>query len=527
MKNTLKKYYEKFLALPPRTRVFSFFLLVAIFSIVLFSKFQEEMTPESADAGNERTVELATIAELSLGTTDLPILGTVTSANEAVIRSESSGRIVNVRKQLGDVVSAGEVIAYFENGAERAALLSAEGSYQSALAASEIADINKSGASLSLSDARSLARNTILSSYSTMDDAVRTKTDGAWQNPDTSSPRLLPFAPDSALVNRLKSERIAIGEMLHAREIKNQSLTETSDLQSEIASVEGEIKNVQTYLDDLSSVLNKAIPDTFANSDDIARQKANTAIARQAIGGSLSSVGGARNSLTASESQEKIASKNSGSQGSSIASAQVTSALGNLRGAEARLEQTIIRSPISGTINSLSVNTGDFISQFAPVAVVSNNGALEVVSNVTEEDARELSIGDSVSIGNDAKGVITRIASALDPATKKMEVRIGITRGSASLVNGQSVNITAARKPKISASKDIEFKIPLSALKLTPSGPVVFTVSASSTLVLHEVKEGALQGDKIVIAEGLTKDMNIVIDARGLEDGMKVQVKGQ
>ena len=58
---------------------------------------------------------------------------------------------------------------------------------------------------------------------------------------------------------------------------------------------------------------------------------------------------------------------------------------------------------ITGTLNSLSIETGDFISAFTEVAVVSNNGAFEVVSYVTEDDARRIAVGNEVMIDNTVK----------------------------------------------------------------------------------------------------------------------------
>ncbi len=70
----------------------------------------------------DRAVTLASVGDLSLNTSPLPLLGTVTSRSEANIKAESSGKLAAVYKKLGDYVSAGEVIAEFDNGAERAPL---------------------------------------------------------------------------------------------------------------------------------------------------------------------------------------------------------------------------------------------------------------------------------------------------------------------------------------------------------------------------------------------------------------------
>ena len=116
-----------------------------------------------------------------------------------------------------------------------------------------------------------------------------------------------------------------------------------------------------------------------------------------------------------------------------------------------------------------------------------------MVAYGTEEDMRQLSVGAKVSIGETASGVVTKVASALDPRTKKIE-------------------------------------IPISALKITPQGSFVFTVVESTStpyegvLVSHKVTEGALLGDKIQILEGVTPEMILVTDVRGLQAGKTVTI---
>jgi RND family efflux transporter MFP subunit len=212
------------------------------------------------------------------------------------------------------------------------------------------------------------------------------------------------------------------------------------------------------------------------------------------------------------------------------ADAQLKQALGTYNAALSRLQKTIIRSPITGTINSLSVDTGDYIGAFTQVAVISNNGALEIVSYVTEDDAKRITVGTPVKINNTIEGVVTRVAGAIDPVTKKIEVKVGIKEAKTPLINGQSVRIAVSKdKTKVVTSSAPvaagPILIPLSALKLTPQGANVFTVSASSTLVSLSVKEGAILGDQIQILEGLRGDEDLVVDARGLKEGMEVVVK--
>jgi multidrug resistance efflux pump len=446
---------------------------------------------------------------------------------EATIRSESSGKLTRVYKKLGDYVTAGQIIAEFENSGERAAVLSAEGSYDSAKASRDIARINTGTTNSSLSESKTNALNTISSAYVTMDDIIRVKTDMFYGNPRNAETKFLLSVPDVNLVYSLETQRKAIERMLVARDAKNRSLTIGNDLIGELNIIQSEVQMVKTYLDDLAAAYSKAIPDATYSQGTIDNGKTIAGIARSTISGTVSSVTTSRAALNASIAAQEVAGKTSGdaSGNTATADAMVKQALGAYNAALSRLEKTVVRSPISGTLNSLSIGTGDFISAFTEVAVVSNNGALEVLAHVTEDDAKRVQVGNEVSIDNSIKGIITRVASAIDPRTKKIEVRIGITDKASELVNGQSVRVNITKGKQAVTSTSGPIKIPLSALKLTPAGAFVFTMSATSSLIALPVKEGAILGEEIQILSGLSGTESIVTDARGLKAGMAVTIK--
>ncbi len=476
-----------------------------------------------------RKVIVASVAELSSTDRNFPLVGKVTSVNEAVIRSESSGRLTYVSKKLGDVVYAGGVIAEFENSGEKAALLQAEGAYEQAKASRNIASLNSGQAGSSLVDTKNQSVNTVINAYTTMDDAIRGKTDGAFVDPKFSQVKLLISVPDANLSTSLESERRAIEKMLIYRETKNKTLSSASDLLAELDSVHGDAQIIKTYLDNLYTAYSKALPDTNFSQSQLDGGRSNTQIARQSISATISGLVGARTTLSASITANKVAGSDSQAESSgslATADAQVKQALGAYNAALSRLQKTIIRSPITGTLNSLSISTGDYIGSFSQVAIVSNNGALEVVSFVTEDDAKRIAVSSPVTINEIVAGVVTRIASAIDPTTKKIEVRIGIKDAKSGLVNGQSVSIAILKnKQNIVTNPNAVIVIPLSALKLSPYGANVFVISSTSSLVAIPVKEGAILGEQIQILEGLQGDELIVTDARGLKEGVLVEVE--
>jgi multidrug efflux pump subunit AcrA (membrane-fusion protein) len=131
-------------------------------------------------------------------------------------------------------------------------------------------------------------------------------------------------------------------------------------------------------------------------------------------------------------------------------------------------------------------------------------------------------VGDKVTIEGGSEGAVTKIAQALDPRTHKIEVKIGITKeGLTKLTNGASVRIDLKRSTPTTPG-DSTIKIPLAAVKITPQGAFVFGLSNDNTLVAHKIEMGALLGDQVVVISGITTDMNIVTDARGLKEGMPV-----
>ena len=71
---------------------------------------------------------------------------------------------------------------------------------------------------------------------------------------------------------------------------------------------------------------------------------------------------------------------------------------------------------------------------------------------------------------------------------------------------------------------DQEIILPISTIKIEANRTVVFIVE-DNVLVAIPVKTGSILGGSIVIDEGITLDMSIVLDARGLKEGNKINSK--
>jgi len=490
-----------------------------------------------------RAVELRSIADLAADQPALPLVGTVKSQSQATIRTQSQGEVIGVYRKLGDYVSAGAVIAELQNARERASVLqaqaglnAAEASYQKVTggARSEqrsILQISADNARDSLNSAKNATVAALLSAYASADDAVRKKTDEVLSSADSSTPKLNFPVSDSQLRFTIESTRVTIKQILDRQIAAAVTLSVDTDLKAELSKTQGEMRIIYNYLDTIVAATNSAIPTPTVTEATIAGYKTNAGAARTEVSGTLSSLSGASENLNGKTAALDIALKNqeqgvAGGQSEDVTSAQaqVTQSQALVAAALANLENTIIRAPISGTINQLSLERGDFVSAFTPVVTVANNGALEVVAFVTENERASIVAGAAATIEGKLAGTVTRVAPAIDPVSKKVEVHVGVTTADASLTNGQSVSLSITRTIKAVADVN-ETTIPLSALKVLTDGVAVYTVDSSNRLVAHMVTLGPILGDKVVIRTGVTSDMLIVLDARGLKEGDEVTIK--
>jgi RND family efflux transporter MFP subunit len=339
-----------------------------------------------------------------------------------------------------------------------------------------------------------------------------------FSNPESIQPQFSVQSSDSQAKINAENQRSTLGPIFTREKTQASTISPSSDLLPELAATQKELRAIRDFLDTVLRTLNNGIATNGVSAATISTYTATANGARASIVASLSALASAQSAI---ETAQKGADTQSGSSAASLTQAEA-----GLAAARASLERTIVRAPISGSINSLSLKVGDYLPAGSVAVVIANNGALEVVAYVTDTDSREISAGAKASIETPAgvvSGTVTRIAPAIDPATKKVEVRVGVTTGAEKLVNGQSVTVSLERHPKAIAGTRIT--LPLSALKVGADTISVFTVDENKKLVAHTVTLGTLLGDRVVIESGLTADMQIVTDARGLQPGQAILLK--
>lgn len=492
-------------------------LAIALTGVALYGFLAPEAEPEVVPERTMQAVTLISPAEYQ-GEESLSLIGTARAFNEAAITADRGGRITSVRVGLGDRVGAGQVIATLENSSEQAAVLQAEGAYEAALAGAEQSGVSVDEAQNAVQNARNSAVTTYKNAYTTVNGVIRNNIDTFFSQPDSSIPGLR--VDGRGRTEYLNSERVAYQTLLPEWENRANALSRSSDLDTALTYAENNVRRTISLVDAFLYVFsNQSGQSRYSDAELNNFRTQFTNLRSQLISLQANidaSVTGIENAQDAVRRAELGASGGT----TSAADAQIKQALGSLRSAQANLAKTILRTPISGTVNTVPVSTGDFVGAGTLVAEVANNNALEIVTYISDNERSLVSVGDQVTIDGEFTGTVTEIAPAVDATTRKTEVRIGTEN--IDIQNGDTVRITKQFEAENEAAND-EIIVPLSAVKFNADNGIVFLVE-DSRLVARDVELGTVRGSSVEVVAGLERTELIVEDARGLQAGAEVAI---
>jgi multidrug efflux pump subunit AcrA (membrane-fusion protein) len=519
------KLWKRFASL---SRIAQVIVVIVILAVIGGIIVLARGNTSTADSNALPTVSVASIDSFGGSSDGVSVLGTVQSVSEADLLAQSGGTVQAVHTTLGANVDAGFVIAELDSSSAAAAVLQAQGAYDAALAAEQATSLQSQNSTVSLTQAQATVRNTYQSTYVSLDSAL-TDDVGVFFGAAT------PVGP-ALLINPLYTqdtlprERAAISGLMDQWQASLASESTTDPL-TLLTNAQTDLTTVNTFLTALANLSSQTAADATP------AQLASLATARATVATLIANITAAQTAYNASVTAAAVGQTQSGTSadtGVTSSEANVEEALGGLRSAQAAYEKTVIRAPISGTINYLPIKVGDYVTLNQHVATVARNNALEIVTYLSQDDRDRVAVGDTLTIDGTYKGVVTTIAPALDPTTKQIEVDIAVT-DNADLVNGQSVQValptlipsadtastTTATTTQASAATVL---LPLTAVKLLPNEQDIFTVDSTGHLVAHQVQITNVIGDRIQVTTPLAGNVEIVTDARGLSAGDAVLV---
>ncbi len=511
----LKKFYGWY---GKRTVYIVLITLVILVGFLIF-KTSSSSDKSLIEETPKPTVELSSSAALQ-SNNSLEVIGVVSAKTQAKLQAEVGGRVLSVNVSLGQVVSPGTIITQLENASQKASLLQAEGYYEAILSQSAQSDISVTEAETRLDSAIDTTRVANQTAFTTISDVLLNNIDQLFSSANSGFIGLR--INGRGQTTFLNEERVAFRNILATWNKATLVGNQTPAILSRLQVSKAEVLRLLNLVDILIPLVSEHDNTSSFSDLEIETIAAQLSNARSRLVSVIFSLETAEKAIWDGVDGLAKAKLSASGGNASAMDAQVKQALGSLRSAQANYEKTVVRSPITGTINQLSVRAGDYVGVGAPLAEIANNNGLEITTYIDTAESSQIMIGDVVALGGTASGTVTNISPAVDLATGKIEVRIGVISGN--LKAGNTVRVIASKSNKLNNQEII---VPLSAIKLGTNDAFVFIVTEDNKLQTRTVVLGPVSGNQVIVHSGITLDTEIVLDARGLKAGDLVNIRAK
>lgn len=394
MKEKAKTFFQKNIK---RKRTWIILILVLLVGSYFIFK-----TPASVANTVTDIVENSDLKQTVLAT------GQVVSSTDLNLSFNNSGVVKSIKVKVGDKVKAGQVLATLNGGSELAALTSARGALASAQAR-----LKKTLEGSSIEEI-SLSQITLEQTKLTQDTLVN----NAYQNLLNSYPQAVPENGTSDYTAPIITGTYKLGKEGTIKLTSYYSVGGTSFTVSGLTNGGG-IGNTIIAQPIGDSGLYITFPSN-TNIDvtdwiiEIPNKKATNYLANyNTYQSALTSAKFAIDQRTA-----ELAIKKSSARSSDVdlANADILSAQGQVQGAEARYNDTIITAPVDGTVTSLDIKIGEQAQMQKEAVILQDISNIYIETNINEANISNLSVGLPIDITYDSfgtdrvfKGNITKI----------------------------------------------------------------------------------------------------------------------
>jgi len=191
-----------------------------------------------------------------------------------------------------------------------------------------------------------------------------------------------------------------------------------------------------------------------------------------------------------------------------------------------KYEHGFPRSPITGIINHLYADVGEFIDTGKPIADIVNINRIKINVRVPELDIRFVLEGQTTPLKIDAfperelSGKVDFVAFKADPATKTFLVRTLIDNPFGDIRPGMIARVAFVRRVITDA-----LVAPLFAL-VDKGGERLLFIEKDGVAQSRTVSIGVIDGDRVQITSGLNAGDHLIVKGHTeVEDGIKVSVQ--
>ena len=175
--------------------------------------------------------------------------------------------------------------------------------------------------------------------------------------------------------------------------------------------------------------------------------------------------------------------------------------------------ETTIFAPIAGTVVQRKIGPGQYVNAGAsdPVYVIGDLSTVWMTAFVRETDAATVSVGQDVAFnvlalpGRPLSAQLNYVATAIDPATRRLLVRATIDNKDGMLKPEMFANVTI-----FSASDHPAVGVPKTALIYEGDQVRIWVAHEDQTIELRQIKPGLTNGDLVEVIGNLRPREQIV-----------------
>lgn len=212
--------------------------------------------------------------------------------------------------------------------------------------------------------------------------------------------------------------------------------------------------------------------------------------------------------------------------GVSTSRAALEQSRASLRQAEVDMDNTRVRSPITGVVATRSINPGEYVSNSTAAIVVVNIATVEVNASLNEDEINNIKPGQEVDVAVAAaspspfKGKVTKVSPYADAKNKTYPVWVAIANPDQVLKPGMFAEIQL-----VTRKREGILAAPSEAV-VERNGQKVVYVAEGEKAAEKQVKTGASEGGRTEISEGLAEgDMLIVTGLQALRNGAPIKIQ--
>ena len=477
-------------------------------------------TKEEAEEPESVAVEVQTPRVGSL-TLDSAYIGTVMPQEQVYVIPKTSGTVTETFFEVGDQVQAGDVLFKIDDEAAQLQMANARAAYETAQAG--VTAQNGGARDLQNYQTEEQIRQLRESLYDT-DDQIDEMQDNLGdlrdQGGELSKQReQLQAGVDqvASVYYEIQSKINIINEKLSGKKPLDAGETEASlqgalnELLIEEGKAKGELDGLRLTLSQLDAGIAgidatktqlKSGIDQAENGQDTIRD--NLAMAEQAY------------AITQGEIYP---------QSDAVSVAQLQQAAVGIDSAQMQLDFCTVTAPISGIVESVSVEKNGMAAAGNPAYIISNKESMTVTFFVAEKAKNVLNVGDQITVERNEsvyEGTITEIGTMANAQTKLFQVKASIAGagvGEQALPNGVSVKVYATTQ-----KEDSKLIIPYDSVYFSAGDAYVYCVE-NGQVIRKEVTTGLMSDTEVVIEEGLTEDSQVVSNwSSKLRNGIDAEV---